>query len=70
MKNEKFTDGGLNTHTHTTWAQVVHYCSQRTVTCEEISGMRRGHGARGGRGGGGREGGEEEERGEREIKKE
>ncbi len=23
----------------TTFAQVVHYCSERTVTCEEISGI-------------------------------
>lgn len=27
----------------TTFAQVVHYCSERTVTCEEISGMRPAH---------------------------
>lgn len=27
----------------TTFAQVVHYCSERTVTCEEISGMEPAH---------------------------
>ena len=50
----------------TTFAQVVHYCSERTVTCEEISGIGPEHEARGRR----TEIKEERERKWKKIKKE
>ncbi len=39
QKEKRWGDGGKKTgFAQTTFAQVVHYSSERTVTCEEISG--------------------------------